>query len=198
MAFSIFSKPQATPPGQGGRRAMDDRADLRKPARNGALAEVQGKANPPSKFTVTRYGSATERARAAAADRPKPSRELGPARLGFSPALENAALLYASGQTAAARQVLGAALVQELDSRALAMAWHVQFDLLQRANDRAAFDRLSLEYLEVFERSPPPWDESRAHAVKPAAGHSSGYFALTQVSVKAAPEIPGRAARFPA
>src|SRR5258708_6092210 len=161
MAFSIFSKPQASPPGQGGRRVTDERADPRRPVRNGALAEVPGKSNPVSKFTVTRYGSATERARAAAADRPKPSLELGPAHLGFSPALENAALLFASGQTTAARQVLGAALVDELDSRALAMAWHVQFDLLQRANDRAAFDRLALEYVNVFERSPPPWNESQ-------------------------------------
>jgi hypothetical protein len=199
MAFSIFSKPQTPPsaPGQAGARAVADKAGARKPAKNGALVEVaaNAKVNPPSKFTVTRYGSATERARAAAADRPKPSLELGPANLGFSPALENAALLFASGQTGAARQVLGTALVEELDSRALAMAWHVQFDLLQRMNDRAGFDRLALEYVNVFERSPPPWTENTLQKSKTAAP-ATGYFALTQASVKAALEIPGRAVRY--
>ncbi|MEO7760852.1 MAG: hypothetical protein ABIS68_02955, partial [Casimicrobiaceae bacterium] len=169
---------------------------MNRPVRNGAVVEIPGKANnPPTKFTVTRYGSATERARQAAGDRQKPSLELGPAQLGFSPALENAALLYASGQSAAARQVLGAALTEELDSRALAMAWHAQFDLLQRANDRPAFDQLALEYVDVFERSPPPWVESRFTTTKTPAS-SAGYFALTQVTVKTALEIPGRAARF--
>jgi ABC-type transporter Mla MlaB component len=196
MAFSIFSKPPSPPPahGQGSARAAASKPTLKKSVRHGALAEV-GRNNPTTKFTVTRYGSATERARNAAAERSKPSLELGPANLGFSPALENAALLYASGQAEAARQVLGAALTGELDSRALAMAWHAQFDLLQRANDRAGFDKLALEYVDVFERSPPPWDETRHQAVKSNAP-ATGYFALTEASVKAALEIPARAARY--
>src|SRR6185436_15793654 len=94
-----------------------------------------------------------------------------------------------------ARQVLATALVEELDSRALAMAWHVQFDLLQRMNDRAGFDRLALEYVNVFERSPPPWTENTLQKSKTTAP-ATGYFALTQASVKAALEIPGRAVRY--
>src|SRR5258708_19986724 len=106
MAFSIFSKPQASPPGQGGRRVADERADPRRPVRNGALAEVPGKSNPVSKFTVTRYGSATERARAAAAARPKPSLELRPPHLGFSPPLPNPPLLFARPHTTPPRPLL--------------------------------------------------------------------------------------------
>src|SRR5690349_659695 len=119
MAFSIFSKPPASAPdAAAGARPATDKSGPKKPT--APLQEVRARGNGPNtKFTVTRYGTPTERARAAAADKPKPSLELGPASLGFSPALENAALLYASGQAAAARQVLASALKEELDSRAL-------------------------------------------------------------------------------
>jgi ABC-type transporter Mla MlaB component len=198
MAFSIFSKPPVSPPDSAaGTRPGIDKSGPKKPPRSPSLQEVRGRGNGPNtRFTVTRYGTATERARAAAAEKPKPSLELGPASLGFSPALENAALLYASGQAAAARQVLGAALREELDSRALAVAWHAQFDLLQRANDHVAFDDLALEYVNVFERSPPAWIEPKPQSSKTAS--ATGYFALTEVSVRSALEIPGRAARYAA
>lgn len=205
MAFSIFSKPPSSPQAgavAAGRpaenRVPDSRpAPPKKPAKNGNnLLEVHARhLTPITKFTVTRYGSATERARNAAAERQKPSLELGPEQLGFSPALENAALLFASGQAVAARQILASALHEELDSRALAMAWHAQFDLLQRANDHAAFEQLALEYLSVFERSPPAWIENRAQSAK-VNGAAAGYFALTQATVKAVLEIPGRASRY--
>jgi ABC-type transporter Mla MlaB component len=169
---------------------------VNRPTKALGLIDIQAKIGGPlSRFTVTRYGSATERASAASKERPKPSIELGMAELGFSPALENAALLYASGQAAAARQVLGSALTNELDSRGLALAWHAQFDLLQRANDREAFDQLALEYVTVFERSPPPWDDAKLASAK-ASAPGAGFFALTQVTVKTALEIPARAARY--
>lgn len=198
MAFSIFSKPQAAPfsNGQGGSRPAATKPHANGTAKGLGLIDIQAKiGGPMSRFTVTRYGTATERAKAASMDKPKPSLELGPTELGFSPALENAALLYANGQAAAARQVLENALTNELDSRTLALAWHAQFDLLQRANDRAAFDQLALEYVSVFERSPPPWDEAKTPSGKSGAP-GAGYFALTQVTVKAALEIPARAARY--
>jgi anti-anti-sigma regulatory factor len=198
MAFSIFSKPQAAPfpRAQAGSRLAAPTPGVNRSAKGLGLIDIQAKyGGPLSRFTVTRYGTATERARVAAKNKPLPSIELGLAELGFSPALENAALLYASGQAAVARQVLGDALINELDSRVLALAWHAQFDLLQRADDRAAFDQLALEYVSVFECSPPPWDEARMSAGKSGAS-GAGYFALTHVTVKAALEIPARAARY--
>lgn len=198
MAFSIFSKPQPAPfsNGQAGSRPAAPKPQVNRSAKGLGLIDIQAKiGGPMSRFTVTRYGTATERAKAASMEKPKPSIELGPAELGFSPALENAALLHASGQAAVAKQVLGIALTNEPDSRALALAWHAQFDLLQRANDRAGFDQLALEYVSVFERSPPPWDEARTPSAKSGAP-GAGYFALTQVTVKAALEIPARAARY--
>jgi ABC-type transporter Mla MlaB component len=206
MAFSIFSKPQPSPQpgGIGGGRQAETRSPEKAPApkkpaaKNGGLVELNARhLTPISRFTVTRYGSPTERARNAAAERTKPSLELSHEQLGFSPALENAALLFASGQAVAARQILGAAVQNEPDSRALALAWHAYFDLLQRANDRAAFEELALEYVNEFERSPPTWVENRAQAAK-VNGAATGYFALTQASVKAVLEIPGRAARYAA
>lgn len=197
MAFSIFSKPQA--PYSGGQaklRPAAPRPRGNRSAKGVGLIDLQARIGSPlNRFTVTRYGTATQRAKAAAKDRPKPNLELGLADLGFSPALENAALLHASGQDTAARQILGSALTNEPDSRALAMAWHAQFDLLQRAHDRAAFDQLAFEYVAVFERSPPPWDEAKIPLAKSGAP-GAGYFALTQVTVKAALEIPARAARY--
>jgi anti-anti-sigma regulatory factor len=198
MAFSIFSKPQAAPfsDGQAGSRLTASAPRANKSAKGLGLLDIQAKyGGSLNRFTVTRYGTATERAKAAAKDKPRPSIELGLTELGFSPALENATLLYASGQAAVARQVLGEALTNELDSRALALAWHAQFDLLQRADERAAFDQLALEYVSVFERSPPPWDEARTSAEKSGAP-GVGYIGLTQVTVKVALEIPARAARY--
>ena len=196
MAFSIFSKPQPVPiaSGQAGARHAAPK-QVKRSGKGAALIDLQARIGGPlSRFSVTRYGSATERARAASVDKPKPSIELGPTGLGFSPALENAALLYASGQPVAARHILGDALTSEPESRASTLAWHAQFDLLQRAHDRAAFDQLALEYVSVFERSPPPWDDAQLPSAKSAAP-GGGCFALTHLSVKAALEVPARAAR---
>ena len=197
MAFSIFSRPLAASGAPPLARPPEHVAMDKRPGKGGSrLLDAQAKVGHTlTRFTVTRYGTPTERARNAATSKNKPSLELGPAHLGFSPALENAALLHASGQSAAAREVLDHALVHEPDSRALSVAWHAQFDLLQRASERASFDRLALEYVAVFERSPPPWDESHSPAAK-TAGPGTGYIALTSASVKAALDIPGRAARY--
>jgi len=196
MAFSIFSKPVPASSGQARARPSSERPTPRTGKVTSSLLQDQARhGNSLGRFTVTRYGTPTERASTAASDKKKPSLELGPAHLGFSPALENAALLHASGQSVAAREILGHALVHEPDSRALSIAWHAQFDLLQRAGDRVAFDELALEYVAVFERSPPPWEDGLAASSK-AAAPGAGYLALTSASVRNALEIPGRAARY--
>ena len=197
MAFSIFSKPQPVAVSNG--QAVLRPTPKKPPNRSGkplSLIEVQAKnGGPLSRFSVTRYGTATERAKAASIEKPKPSMELGPSGLGFSPALENAALLYASGQAIAARQILASALTHEPESRTSPLAWHAQFDLLQRAHERAAFEQLALEYVAVFERSPPPWDDAILPSAKTAAP-GAGYLAFTNLTAKAALELPGRAARY--
>ena len=200
MVFSIFSKPPPAPvpKGQVGSRPAAPKPQPNRSAKGLGLLDIQAKAGGPlNRFTATRYGTASKRARAAAKDKRKPSIELGPTDFGFSPALENAALLYAGGQAAVARQVLGSALTNEPDSRALALAWHAQFDLLQRANDRAAFDQLAIEYVSVFERSPPPWDEARTPSAKPGAPGAPGAKGDPGAAVSAPVEPIVKAAMFP-
>jgi anti-anti-sigma regulatory factor len=98
---------------------------------------------------------------------------------GLCGVLENAALLYASGQTTQARQVLELGVANDDDAKVSPLAWLALFDLLQRCVDRAAFDQLALQYVVAFERSAPAWEECEAQprpGARPAAG---GYFALT-------------------
>jgi ABC-type transporter Mla MlaB component len=106
--------------------------------------------------------------------------EVAQANPGLCTVLENAALLYASGQAEQARVLLDQGITSDEDTRLSPLAWLAQFDLLQRANARAAFDQLALQYVVQFERSAPAWDEREAPArtllSKPAVG---GYVAVT-------------------
>jgi anti-anti-sigma regulatory factor len=96
--------------------------------------------------------------------------EVQQANPGLCAGLENAALLYASGQAAKARELLEEGVRLDSDTRTSPLAWLALFDLLQRADDKAAFDQLSLQYVVQFERSAPPWEAK----VKPAAGPRTG------------------------
>jgi len=100
---------------------------------------------------------------------------------GLCAVLENAALLYANGQAGTAQTVLAQGVAEDADAKSSPLAWLALFDLLQRANERAAFDQLALQYVVVFERSAPAWEEKSGQptarpGARPAVG---GYFALT-------------------
>lgn len=109
---------------------------------------------------------------------PTSSIEVNQANPGLCAVLENAALLYASGQAQPARALLEQGLQNDHDAKLSALAWLSLFDLLQRAGDRAAFDQLAMQYLVQFERSAPTWDD----AAKPSIGAKAvvgGYLAIT-------------------
>ena len=117
--------------------------------------------------------------------------EVAEANPGLCPVLENAALLYANAQAAQARQILEHGVVNDNDTKGSPLAWLALFDLLQRANERAAFDQLALQYVVAFERSAPAWEE-RGPQVRAAGGRPppGGYFALTgKLSAANAPQI---------
>ena len=98
---------------------------------------------------------------------------------GLCAVLEDAALRYANGQAAPARQALEQGLASDDEARQSPLAWLALFDLLQREGDRAAFDQLALQYIVAFERSAPSWEEREpkpAPAPRPTPG---AYFALT-------------------
>jgi len=107
--------------------------------------------------------------------------EVGQSNPGLCAVLENAALLFASGQAQPARTLLEQGIVSDHDARNSALAWLGLFDLLQRLHDRAAFDQLALQYVVQFERSAPPWEEQGGGAAggdKPKAS-GGGYAVIT-------------------
>jgi len=104
--------------------------------------------------------------------------EVAQANPGLCAVLENAALLFANGQDAGARELLDQGVLTDADTKVSPLAWLALFDLMQRANDRNAFDQLSMQYVLQFERSAPAWDER----VKPSADDKhggGGYIAVT-------------------
>jgi ABC-type transporter Mla MlaB component len=116
--------------------------------------------------------------------------EVAEANPGLCPVLENAALLYANAQAAQARQVLEHGVVNDNDTKGSPLAWLALFDLLQRSNERAAFDQLALQYVVAFERSAPAWEEREPQSRPGGRPSPGGYFALTgKLSAANAPQI---------
>lgn len=70
--------------------------------------------------------------------------------------IEQVAVLYSNGQDSAARSLLEAFVKIYRDSDGFRI-WQMLFDLLQLTGDRAAFDRLGMDFVENFETSPPTW-----------------------------------------
>jgi anti-anti-sigma regulatory factor len=104
--------------------------------------------------------------------------EVSQANPGLCPVLENAALMYASGQVKPARSVLEEGLESDHETRHSPLAWLSLFDLLQRAGERAEFEQLALKYVVQFERSAPAWDEHSKQAAG-ARSTSAGYVGIT-------------------
>ena len=117
--------------------------------------------------------------------------EVAQANPGLCAVLENAALLFANGQDVAARELLEQGVVTDQDTKLSPLAWLALFDLIQRANDRAAFDRLSMQFVLQFERSAPAWDET----AKPSSGETpggGGYIAVTgKLSSQSSAQLEG-------
>src|SRR5690348_11275181 len=181
--MAIFNKPPAKKP------------EPAKPAAKPGLATAAAPRTPVSARDV----AAQAQARRPATDRPRaepagdlsmtgasliewsPARaasiEVGPSNSGMCAVLENAALLYASGQSAPARDMLERGVQSDIEAKGSPLAWLALFDLLQRADDRAAFERMSLQYVVQFERSAPSWEEGGKHAapeIAPARGPAAG------------------------
>jgi len=116
--------------------------------------------------------------------------QIGP---GLCAVLENAALLFASGQSKPARELLEDGVQNDAEARASPLAWLALFDLMQRGHDRVGFERVAMTYVMHFERSAPMWDESGPAAPAAAAPPKSaggGYIALTgKLTAATAPQI---------
>jgi anti-anti-sigma regulatory factor len=110
-----------------------------------------------------------------------PAIEVAQANPGLCAGLENAALLFASGQAQPARALLEQGVQTDHDTKLSPLAWLALFDLLQRAGDKAAFDQFALQYVVQFERSAPAWEARIKPQIGPRAAPSGGYIALTGV-----------------
>jgi anti-anti-sigma regulatory factor len=71
--------------------------------------------------------------------------------------VEEAALLFGSGQTAAARELLSVAITQPAPKPDEKLAWRMLLELHEFEGNQATFEQLALAYAERFETSPPPW-----------------------------------------
>jgi anti-anti-sigma regulatory factor len=83
--------------------------------------------------------------------------------------LEQAVVLFANGQDAAARGLLEA-LIRAYPGIEGRRFWHLLFDLLQIVGDRAAFEKLGVEFAEVCETSPPTWRQEQAAKIREETG----------------------------
>lgn len=86
--------------------------------------------------------------------------------------IEQAAVLFANGQDVPARSVLEAAARTHAGGDAERL-WRMLLDLLQVLGDRAAFEKIGMEFAEVCEKSPPTWRTLDAAPPKAAAGQST-------------------------
>jgi ABC-type transporter Mla MlaB component len=120
----------------------------------------------------------------------QPAFEVAQANPGLCAVLENAALLFASGQAAGARALLEQGIGTDHDTRQSPLAWLALFDLLQRAGDRAAFEQHALSFSVQFERSAPMWEER--NAPKAAGAAPAGYIAVSgRLGAESKPQIEG-------
>jgi ABC-type transporter Mla MlaB component len=117
--------------------------------------------------------------------------EVVAANPGLCEVLENAALFYASGKADLARSTLEHGVQADHDARTSPLAWLALFDLLQRAGDRSAFDRVAMSYVVQFECSAPAWDEGKPAQVGKRAV-PSGYLQLSgKLTADSAEQIEG-------
>jgi anti-anti-sigma regulatory factor len=198
MAFPLFPKSPGKSKSADGRARpeLTPRHDARatgassapKSARE-AAASIKGRTPPALKLRAADPAEARERDITVtgppslidwtpAAAGAQLSIQVAEANPGLCTVLENAALLYASGQTGPARQVLEQGVANDDDAKVSPLAWLALFDLLQRSDDRTAFDQLALQYVVAFERSAPAWEDNGPHPRPGARPATGGYFAL--------------------
>lgn len=73
------------------------------------------------------------------------------------PLLEEAAILFATGQVKVAEHMLRSAIDLDNLGSATPLAWFMLFDLYQIEQNQYAFESLSLDYAGKYETSPPVW-----------------------------------------
>ena len=173
----IFGKPPA-------KKAQDPKASLRKrephvvSARELAAQAASKKAEKP--IGMEPLGETSQKGSSIIDWSTAPKAiEVAQANPGLCAVLENAALLFANGQDASARQLLEQGVQTDQDTKLSPLAWLALFDLMQRADDRLAFDQLAMQFVLQFERSAPSWNERIKLPPDDKTATGGGYIAVT-------------------
>ncbi|HLO64369.1 MAG TPA: hypothetical protein VK165_15530 [Azonexus sp.] len=102
--------------------------------------------------------------------------------------VEQVVVLYANGQDGAARSLLET-FVRSYHGVEGKRFWMLLFDLLQISGDRAAFEKLGVEYAEACETSPPTWRQELP-ASKPEANGRGGSKIFLQGVLTSESDLP--------
>ncbi len=94
--------------------------------------------------------------------------------------IEQVVVMFANNQDSGARALLEMLIRAHPVSEGRRF-WTLLFDLLQITGDRAAFEKLSLEFTETCEISPPSWQQEQPLAVSNGNGVGSRVFVLQGV-----------------
>ena len=194
--MALFSKPPAKKPMPPAPEARPVPAAPKRPSARDLASMVLGRKQEPGRPVVEPAGGDITVTGASLLEMPhaaaQPAFEVMQANPGLCAVLENAALLYASGQGAPARTLLEQGVASDHDTRLSPLAWLALFDLMQRAGDRNGFDQLALQYVVQFERSAPSWEESSGRALVAKAGPAGGYVAFPgKLTAASATQIDG-------
>ena len=95
---------------------------------------------------------------------------IGPVAISASeaaPVIEEAAILFANGQTDLVEPILLNAIAEDALGNTPLIVWGMLFDLYQITGQHASFEHLSIEYANKFETSPPAWIDSNTAESKP-------------------------------
>jgi ABC-type transporter Mla MlaB component len=83
--------------------------------------------------------------------------------------VEEAAILFGSGHTATARELLSSAISRQAPKPDEKLAWRMLLELHEFEGNQAAFEQHALSYAERFETSPPPWQSAETISASASA-----------------------------
>lgn len=95
---------------------------------------------------------------------------IGPVAISASeaaPVIEEAAILFANGQTDLVEPILLNAIAEDALGSTPLIVWGMLFDLYQITGQHTSFENLSIEYANKFEMSPPAWVDGNSVEAKP-------------------------------
>ncbi len=195
--MALFSKPPAKKPdapAAAARSPVAARAPKPPVSAREVAVQAQGRRGPVERPRAEPAGDIT--VTGASLIEWSPARtaiEVAQTNPGLCGVLENAALLYASGQAKPARDMLEEGVQHDHEAKVSPLAWLALFDLMQRGNDRVGFERVAMTYVMQFERSAPVWDESGPAAAAPVAPPKvagGGYVAIVgKLTAASAPQV---------